>query len=271
MSGSEINGWPSNGSDDGGLDAPDSANEFPDTDAFAKALSASRRPEVSPLDPMLLAKIDPLIAGDNRMVADAVVNMSKDPMVNAGWVGWITGLVKDQIGIWAQDFKTEIGGVISTLGTRIAGIESDLTKLKTTPAPVDNKEALLEVEALRRDNRELVNRVEKLEENIKIMTDLHKDAYAGMVEIYNEYRDSQKVTSSAERDKLKAEVDRLTAQLTSQGSRPTTGAVVSSQPTSALGVRFDHRPATTWSELRTRFRPSLSAPEAMRRFGAGER
>jgi len=265
--------WASNGSDDGRNDAPDTAGEIEDTDAFAAALARSGRPNLAPLDPNILARIDPLIAGDNRMVADAVLNMCQDDAVNGGWVKWLVGLVQKTIGEMKEDLFASITGSVTLLTERQADLTTKVEVLTSSSAAFNPQDILTEVANLRRENNDLRARVEVAEKEVTTMRDLHKDAYTGMVQIYNEFKDSNRVTNNDERDRLQAEVARLTAQLnvtpvTGGGQGSSQAPPITQQTT---GVRIDKRPASTWMELRARYRPQLSPNEAMRRFQGGER
>jgi hypothetical protein len=267
--------WASNGSDDGKNDAPDTAGEIEDTDAFAAALARSGRPNLAPLDPNILARIDPLIAGDNRMVADAVINMCQDDKVNGSWMTWLSNVIRRTVGEMKDDLFQPIVAAQTLMSDRLADQTKKVENLTTTAASFNPQDILTEVANLRRENNEMRSRLELAEKEVTTMRDLHKDAYTGMVQIYNEFKDSNRVTNNDERDRLQAEVARLTAQLTIGAQGQSAGTQQVRPPVSMTpiitSVRVDKRPSTSWMDLRTRYRPQLAPGDAMSRFQSGER
>jgi hypothetical protein len=265
--------WNSNGSEDGKLDAPDSAGEIEDTSAFAEALAKNGRPNLAPLDPRILAHIDPLIAGDNRQVSDALLNMCQDDTVNGGWIAWLSSKVRQFVNEMKDDLLLPLIQAGALSDERVAKLADDLKSVQTMLSTFNPNDIVTELTNLRNENNDLRAKVEAAQKTVKTMTELHKDAYTGMVQIYNEFRDSNKVTSNDERDRLLEEVKRLTLQLskTTTTTTPTVQIPSTASTSSHSLIRVDNRPAITWMDLRTKFRPQLTPAEAMQMFRDGTR
>lgn len=273
---SEVLQWDAEGSDTGDLDALDTANEFEDTEAFASLITQTKRPEIAPLDPHILSKIDPLIAGDNKQVAEAILSMSGDDRVNSTWLGWLADRTKRTLDDYSPDFLKTVWERFTAQGARIDALERLAQDNSNNVSQKQMQQALDRIHTLEQelDNKEL--RITQLEDQVTTMVRLHKDAYAGMVAIYNEYRDTHTVVADDEKDRLRAEVDRLVLQLAAASGSSSTTTTQQVRPaaasaTSTTYVRIDTRPATTWLQLRTKYRPALTPADAMSRFTSGER